>query len=67
MANEYAVAIHNYLSAKIAAVEKNKKRAGLQNDVRLLQYCEGQLQELKAIRQYLAQNIDLKTQKYYSE
>jgi hypothetical protein len=65
MANEYAVAIHNYISAKIAAAEKNKKRAGLQDDARLLQYCEGQLQELKAIRQYLADKIDLKTQKYY--
>jgi hypothetical protein len=65
MANEYAVAIHNYISAKIAAAEKNKEHAGLQNDVRLLQYCEGQLQELKAIRQYLADKIDLKTQKYY--
>lgn len=65
MANEYAVAIHNYISAEIAAAEKNKKRAELQNDLRLLQYCEGQLQELKAIRQYLADKIDLKTQQYY--
>ena len=27
MANEYAVAIHNYISGKIAAAEKNKKNA----------------------------------------
>jgi len=65
MANEYAVAIHNYISAEIAAAAKNKNRAELQSDVQLLQYCEGQLQELKAIRHYLADKIDLKTQQYY--
>jgi hypothetical protein len=65
MANEYLVAIHNYISEKIAAAENNKKNAEKQNDLSSLQYCEGQLQELKAIRRYLAEKIDLKTQKYF--
>jgi hypothetical protein len=65
MANEYLVAIHKYISEKIAAAENNKKNAAKQNDSSSLQYCEGQLQELKAIRRYLAEKIDLKTQKYF--
>ena len=65
MANEYLVAIHNYISEKIAAAENNKKNAEKQNDLSSLQYCEGQLQELKTIRRYLAEKIDLKTQKYF--
>ncbi len=31
MANEYSVAIHNYISGKIAAAEKNKKDAEKEN------------------------------------
>jgi hypothetical protein len=65
MANEYLVAIHNYISDKIAAAENNKKIAAQQNDLTSLEYWKGQLQELKALRQYLAQQIDLKTQKYF--
>jgi len=65
MANEYLVAIHNYISDKIAAAGKNKKNAELQNDLSSSSYWEGQLQELEAIRQYLAEKIDLKTQKYF--
>lgn len=65
MANEYLVAIHNYISDKIESAENNKKNAEQQNDMTSLQYWEGQLQELKALRQYLADKIDLKTQTYY--
>ena len=65
MANEYLVAIHNYISDKIAAAQNNKKTAEQRNDLRSLQYCEGQLQELRTIRQYLTEKIDLKTQKYF--
>jgi hypothetical protein len=65
MANEYLVAIHNYISAKLAAAESHKKSAARQNDLTSLQYWEGQLKELKALRQYLAEKIDLKTQTYY--
>ncbi|UCD81102.1 MAG: hypothetical protein JSW26_06650 [Desulfobacterales bacterium] len=65
MANEYLVAIHSYISDKIAAAEKNKKTAEQQNDLTSLHYWQGQLQELETIRQYLAEKIDLKTQKYF--
>jgi len=65
MANDYAVAIHNYISDKIAAAEKNKKTAEMENDLGSLSYYNGQLQEFNNIRQYMVEKIDLKTQKYY--
>jgi hypothetical protein len=65
MANEYAVNIHDYISDKIAAAEKNKALAEKSGDLSSTRYHEGQLQELHAIRQHMAEKIDLKTQKYY--
>jgi hypothetical protein len=65
MANEYAVAIHNFISEKVAAAQKNKKIAETQKDLASTRYCEGRLHELKTIRQYLTDKIDLKTQRYY--
>ena len=65
MANEFSVAIHNYISAKIAAGQKNKANAEKNNDTAAASYYEGQLQEFNNIRQYMVENIDLKTQKYY--
>ena len=65
MANEYSVAIHHYISDKIAAAEKNKKHAEIENDLGSISYYKGQLTELNNIRQYMGDKIDLKTQKYY--
>jgi hypothetical protein len=65
MPNEYSVAIHNYISGKIAAAEKNRKDAEQENDLASIRYYKGQLEELNNIRQYMVDKIDLKTQKYY--
>lgn len=65
MANEFSVVIHDYLSTKIAVGEKHKTAADKINDSATARYYEGQLRELNAIRLYMAENIDLKTQKYY--
>ncbi len=65
MANEYSVTIHNYISDKIAAAEKNKKHAETENDVGSISYYNGLLKEFNSIRQYMVEKIDLKTQKYY--
>lgn len=65
MANEYSIAIHNYISSKIAAADKNKKVAEKEHDLASLHYYKGQLKELNNIRRYMADKIDLKTQKYY--
>ena len=65
MADEYLVAIHNYISAKLAAAESNKRNAEQKSDLTSLNYWEGQLEEMKALRRYLAEKIDLKTQTYF--
>lgn len=65
MAHEFSVEIHDFLSRKILQTKEGKKRALLENDEGSFQYYEGKLLELKILRQYLTENIDLKTQKYY--
>jgi len=64
--NQYSVEIHQYISDKIAIATSRKKKAEAANEPAITRrFYEGQLYELDKIREYLAQNIDLKTQKYY--
>ena len=65
MTNQYSVEIHKYISNKIAAATDQKKKAEIANDTAASQFYAGQLYELEKIREYMAQNTDLKTQKYY--
>ena len=65
MANQYSVEIHKYISDKIAAATRQQKKAEAADDTAARRFFAGQLYELKKIREYMAQNIDLKTQKYY--
>ena len=65
MANDYSIAIHNFISEKIAAAVDRKKIAEHQNDLAAANYYNGQLQELNDLRHYMKKRIDLKTQKYY--
>ena len=65
MPHAFSVEIHDYLSRKILLAEENKNKA-IQKKNRAEQlYCEGQLFELTTMRQYLTDNIDLKTQNYF--
>ena len=65
MANQYSVEIHKYISDKIAAATNQQKKAAAANDSAARRFYAGQLYELEKIREYMARNIDLKTQKYY--
>ena len=65
MANQYSVEIHKYISDKIAAATSQQKKAEAADDTAASRFFAGQLYELEKIREYMAQNIDLKTQKYY--
>lgn len=65
MANEYSVEIHRYISEKVAHATAELKKAEAGDDQTGRRFYEGQLYELDKIREYMAQNIDLKTQKYY--
>jgi hypothetical protein len=65
MPHIFSVEIHEYLSGKMEQAERTRKLAILDNDMNLQRRLEGELLELVKMRQYLTENIDLKTQKYY--
>lgn len=65
MANEYLIQIHNYISEKIVSAENQKAEAQERNDKASQKFYEGQLAEWKQMRAYLAEKVDLKTQKYF--
>ena len=65
MANDYLIDIHNYISQKIVSAESQKAEAKERNDKASQAFCEGQLAEWQQMRTYLAEKVDLKTQKYY--
>ncbi|MDK9709042.1 MAG: hypothetical protein OEL83_18525 [Desulforhopalus sp.] len=61
MPNEFSVEIHKHLSQKILAAEQAAKA----DDAKTAAYARGQLEELRWIRKYLQENIDLKNFIYY--
>ena len=63
MANEYLIDIHNFISKRLAAAENKKKAADA--DIESQRFYKGQLQEWRQMRRYLAEKVDLKTQKYF--
>ena len=65
MAHTYSVTIHHYISDKISVAKSNQENAKKQNDIKRCNFYAGQLEELFKIREYLADRIDLQTQKYY--
>lgn len=65
MPHIFSVEIHVYLSTKIQETEGKKKQAIADKDESLQRHVEGELLELMTMRQYLNDNIDLKTQKYF--
>ena len=65
MPHAFSVEIHDFFTRKIKLAEEGKKKAEQENDEKNCRYFEGQLLELNNLRQYLTDNIDLKTQKYF--
>ena len=65
MANQYSVEIHQYISEKIDTATRQQRKAEDAGDSAARRFYAGKLYELEKIRKYMAQNIDLKTQKYY--
>ncbi|MGW8194662.1 MAG: hypothetical protein ACWGOX_10400 [Desulforhopalus sp.] len=60
MPNDYSIEIHKYLTEKIAENERLLKQRSEKSP-----FYEGQLYELRWLRQYLAEHIDLKDFTYY--
>ena len=65
MTNEYLVEIHEYINERIVSAENKKRAADANIDPESKQFYEGQLQEWLKMRRYLANKVDLKTQKYF--
>ncbi len=65
MPHAFSVEIHDYLSRKMLLAEEDRRKAVQESDDSLQSHSEGQLLELNTLRQYLTDNFDLKTQKYY--
>lgn len=65
MVHLYSVEIQNFISEKLLVAEEKKKAAEKQYDFETQKFYEGQLKELRTLREYLTAKIDLKTQNYY--
>jgi len=65
LAHEYSIQVHAWLKEKIDNVNMNLKQVREKNDSQKESYYKGQLEQLREIRQYLTDKIDLDTQKYY--
>ena len=65
MSHEYSVQIHDWITRKLEEVHRQKSTAEKTNDKKTQEYLNGKLEELLFFRQFLAEQIDLKTQTYY--
>jgi hypothetical protein len=65
MANEYLIEIHNYISEKIVCAQNRKVEANANTEMESRRFYEGQLKEWHHLRTYLAEKVNLKTQKYF--
>jgi hypothetical protein len=65
MAHEYSVMIHTFIGEKIVLAEQRKQAAGMRGDLNAQRFYEGQLAELMDTRKYLAERVDLRTQRYF--
>lgn len=60
MPNDFSVMIHNYLTEKITEAERAVGSSDKQSS-----FYHGQLEELRWLRSYLKEHIDLKDFTYY--
>ena len=64
MTNEYLIDIHKYISGEIARAQSGINEAEVNNETESRRFYEGQLAEWNHLRAYLAETVNLKTQKY---
>ena len=65
MADIFSREIHAFLSNNIQRCTENKAAAEQDNDADAKSFLDGQLHEFTFFRHYLADNFDLKNQKYF--
>ena len=66
MTHEYSIQIHEWISKKKGSIQKEIKKSDASNNTEKEAYFNGQLLEIKRIRKYLTENIDLTTQTYFN-
>lgn len=64
MLNEYLIECHDYISQKLIQLQFEREKAVVQGHAGNIHEIEGQRDALSGIREYLEQNINLKTQSY---
>jgi hypothetical protein len=65
MANQFLIAIHDYVSQQIDAAGEAMQEAASQEDREQQRFNSGKMDELEALRAYISKAFDLQTQKYY--
>lgn len=65
MAHEYSVQIHEWIKDRIDNINQQLNNSRKTGDSCKESFYNGQLDQLKEIRQYLTESIDLDTQTYY--
>ena len=65
MTHEYSVLIHEWINTKKQRLSLQINQAEQDKDKEVLAYCQGQLDELITLRNYMTDHIDLDTQTYF--
>ena len=65
MPNAYLVECHRYITREIDRAQALKSQAESRGDARQTAYLTGQIEEFFALRQYMSENFNLSTQRYF--
>jgi len=65
MPNEYSIAIHDFISSRMADALTRLADAEAGGDEALISYWQGQLDEYRWLRDYFGEHTDLKGFDYY--
>lgn len=65
MPNEYSIKLHDFLTEKIAKLERMQSELSTESENDTDAFIKGQLEEIRLFRAYLKDHIDLKNFNYY--
>ena len=65
MANDYLVTCHQYISRELKRAETLHQQAESSGNSLQAAFHAGQMEEFKALRQYMTENFNLTTQRYF--
>ncbi|MDF1593991.1 MAG: hypothetical protein P1P89_20990 [Desulfobacterales bacterium] len=65
MPNQFLTEIHAYITEALTDAKSRQRSADVCNDQAGKHFYAGRIEELQALRRYLADHFDLSTQRYY--